>query len=223
MKLYTFDGSPTSRMILLFCAEEGLEFEKVDIDLLAGAHLTEGYQNINPCALVPVLEDDEYRLTESSASLKYLADKHESKAYPRDPKLRGRVHEAMDWFNTSLYRVMGYDFIYPQIYGHHRRPSEDLNRGTIEWGRQRTRQCLHLLDTHWLGAKRFLCGNEITIADFFGAPIVSQLDLIGVTVEPLTNVARWMAEMSRLKTWNDVHTMHTRYAASLADREFVVL
>src|SRR4051812_8911995 len=79
MKLYTFDGSPTSRVVLLFCAEEGIAFEKVDVDLLAGAHLSEKFKQINPCAFVPVLEDGDLRLTESSAILKYLADKSESK------------------------------------------------------------------------------------------------------------------------------------------------
>jgi len=223
MKLYTFDGSPTSRMVLLFCAEEGIEFEKVDVDLLAGAHLSESYKRINPCSLVPVLEDGDYRLTESSAILKYLAEKYDSKTYSRELKLRGRIHEMMDWLNTGLYRVMGYDFIYPQIYGHHRRDSAVVNEGTIEWGRQRTHHSLQLLDSHWLGEKRFLCGDQMTLADFFGAPIISQFDLIGASLAPFQNVVRWMGEMRKLKAWDDVHAMHKGYAASLADREFVVL
>jgi glutathione S-transferase len=223
MKLYVFGGSPTSRVVLLFCAQEGIEFERVEVDLLAGAHLSEGYQRINPCGFVPVLEDGDYRLTESSAILKYLADKQGSKAYPRDLRLRGKIHEVMDWLNTSLYRVLGYDFIYPQIYGHHRRASEELNRGTVEWGRQRTRQYLQLLDSHWLGTKSFLCGDAITLADFFGAPIVSQLDLIRENLEPFGNIVRWMERMHRLPSWPHVHVMHEQYVASLADREFVGL
>ena len=210
-------------MVLLFCAEEGIEFEKVDVDLLAGAHLSESYKRINPCSLVPVLEDGDYRLTESSAILKYLAEKYDSKTYPRELKLRGRIHEMMDWLNTGLYRVMGYDFIYPQIYGHHRRDSAVVNEGTIEWGRQRTHHSLQLLDSHWLGEKRFLCGDQITLADFFGAPIISQFDLIGASLAPFQNVVRWMGEMQKLKAWDDVHAMHKGYAASLAGREFVVL
>ncbi len=223
MKLYAFDGSPTSRTVLLFCAEEGIDFEKVDIDLLAGAHLTESYRKVNPCAFVPALEAGDYRLSESSAILKYLADKFDSKAYPSDLKLRGKVNECMDWLNTSLYRVMGYNFIYPQIYAHHRREPEEVNEGTVEWGRQRTRQYLELLDSHWLGEKRFLCGDEISLADYFGAPIISQFDLIRANLGPYRNVARWMGEMRKLKSWEQVHRMHGQYAASLANRRFVTL
>lgn len=223
MKIYTFDGSPTSRIILLFCAEERIEFEKVDVNLLTGAHLSDSYRSINPCALVPVLEEGDFRLSESSAILKYLADKFESKAYPRDLKRRAKIHEVMDWLNTSFYRVLGYNFIYPQLYAHHRREPEETNRGTIAWGRERTEQYLQLLDRHWLGKKRFLCGEELTLADYFGAPIVAQLDLIRANVAPFENVSRWMGEMRQLASWQQVHAMHQQYAASLADRKFVTL
>lgn len=221
MKLYTFDGSPTSRIIMLFCAEEQIEFERVDIDLLAGAHVSESFREINPCSFVPVLDDGDFRLTESSAILKYLADKFESKAYPRDLKRRAKIHEVMDWLNTSLYRELGYNFVYTQIYAHHRRESEAVNQGTINWGRERTQQHLQLLDQHWLGKKRFLCGDELTLADYFGAPIVAQLDLIRANLAPFENVCRWMQEMRALGSWEKVHVMHTGYAASLADRGFV--
>ena len=223
MKLYTFDGSPTSRIILLFCAEERIEFEKIDINLMTGAHVSESYKSINPCALVPVLEDGDFRLTESSTILKYLADKFESKAYPRELKGRAKVNELMDWLNTSLYRVLGYNFIYPQLYAHHRREPEEVNQGTIRWGRERTEQSLQLLDRHWLGNKRFLCGNELTLADYFGAPIVAQLDLIGANLARFENVSRWMGEMRQLPSWEAVHAMHKQYAASLAERKFVTL
>jgi len=220
MKLYTFDGSPTSRIILLFCAEERIQFQQIDIDLLAGAHVSESFKAINPCGLVPVLEDDDLRLTESSTILKYLADKFGSKAYPGDLKRRAKVHEAMDWLNTSLYRELGYNFIYTQIYAHHRREPEVVNHGTMHWGRERTQQNLQLLDRHWLGKKRFLCGDELTLADYFGAPIVAQLDLVRANLAPFENVSRWMQQMRGLGSWKKVHAMHEQYAASLADRVF---
>ena len=49
----------------------------------------------------------DFRLTESSAILKYLAEQINSPAYPKDLKQRAKVNEIMDWFNTKFYRDWG--------------------------------------------------------------------------------------------------------------------
>ena len=102
MKIYYHPVSTTSRMIKLFAEEEGVDLEFQVVDLFTGEHLKEAYDAINPNHLVPVLEDGDFRLTESSAILKYLADKIDSPAYPKDLRQRARVNERMDWINTQL-------------------------------------------------------------------------------------------------------------------------
>jgi len=57
-----------------------------------------GYAAVNPSRQVPVLDDDGFLLSESSAILKYVADKIGSPAYPKDPKKRAKINELMDWF-----------------------------------------------------------------------------------------------------------------------------
>jgi glutathione S-transferase len=74
MKLYYHPVSTTSRPIMLLAAESGLELEYQVVDLFGGEHLQPGFEKINPSRLVPVLEAGDFRLTESSAILKYLAD-----------------------------------------------------------------------------------------------------------------------------------------------------
>ncbi len=101
MKLYIHPVSMTSRPIRLFVAENGIDLEEQVIDILTGEHYQEPYASFNPNRLVPVLQDGDLRLTESSAILKYLADKIDSPAYPKDLKRRAKVNEMMDWFNTD--------------------------------------------------------------------------------------------------------------------------
>jgi glutathione S-transferase len=102
MKLYMHPISMTSRPVRLFIADNKLEVEEQVIDLMTGEHHKEPFASINPSRLVPVLEDGNFRLTESSAILKYLADKIDSPAYPKDLKQRAKVNEMMDWLNSSL-------------------------------------------------------------------------------------------------------------------------
>ena len=110
MKLYYHPVSTTSRPIVLFAAESGIDLEYELVDLFTGEQYQPQYAAINPSRQVPVLEDEDFRLTESSAILKYLADKTGSPAYPADLRKRARVNERMDWLNTGFYRDFSYGF-----------------------------------------------------------------------------------------------------------------
>ena len=116
------------------------------VDLMTGEHLKPSLRRINPSGLVPVLEDGDFRLTESSAILKYLADKIGSPAYPKDLQKRARVNELMDWFNTNFYRDFGYGLVYPQIFPHHKRRSDEAQTGAVEWGKDKAKFWLGVLD-----------------------------------------------------------------------------
>ena len=170
MKLYMHPVSMTTRPVRLFIAENNIPMDEVFIDLMKGEHYGDAYTAVNPNRMVPMLEDGDFRLTESSAILKYLADKVGSPAYPKDLKARAKVNEMMDWLNTNFYRDWGYGLAYPQLFPHHKRRSDEAQAGAIEWGANNSKNWLKLLNDHWIGPKNnYLCGNEITIADYFGA------------------------------------------------------
>src|ERR1044071_1595127 len=139
MKLYMHPVSMTSRPVRLFAAESKIALDEETVDLFTGAHMQPAYASINPSCMVPMLEDGDLRLTESSAILKYLADKTGSPAYPKDLKQRAKVNELMDWFNTNFYRDFGYGMAYPQIFPHHKRPTDEVQSGTVSWGQARAR------------------------------------------------------------------------------------
>src|SRR6185503_9756506 len=90
MKLYADPISTTCRPILLFAAETGTDLQVEFIDLFSGANYAPAYAKINPNCQVPCLDDGDFRLTESSAILKYLADKVNSPLYPKDLKKRAQ-------------------------------------------------------------------------------------------------------------------------------------
>ena len=79
---------------MLFAAEEGIALDQQVVDLFTGEQYQPAYESVNPSHLVPVLEDDGFRLTESSAILKYLAEKTGSRAYPSE--LKQRAHQDCD-------------------------------------------------------------------------------------------------------------------------------
>lgn len=219
MKLYYHPISTTSRPIMQFCADNNIPYEAEVVDLLTGAHHREPFISINPNRMVPVLDDDGFILTESSAILKYLAEKFDSPAYPKDLRKRARVNEIMDWFNTNLYREFGYNMVYPQIFPHHARKPSDANKITVDWGREKALACLSILDTNILGSQRqYLCGDEITIADYFGAALLTLGEVIGVNFARFPNVMRWLDRMKRRPSWSAVNEAHHGFVAAMKEK-----
>ena len=218
MKLYMHPVSMTTRPVRLFIAESKIPVEEVFVDLMTGAHLQPPYSSVNPNCLVPMIEDDGFRLTESSAILKYLADKVGSPAYPKDLKARARVNERMDWINTQMCRDFAYGYVYPQIFPFHKRRSDEAQDATLAWGKERAQGWLKVLDTHILGPKNaYLCGDSITIADYFGAPFVALGHVLRSDFAAYPNVKRWLGRMQGLPSWKKVNETIDGFAASLKD------
>lgn len=205
MKLYYHPVSTTSRPILLFAAEAGIPLDLQVVDLFTGAQYKPDFCAINPSSQVPVLDDGDFRLTECSAILKYLAEKNSSPAYPQDLKQRARVNERMDWFNTQFYRDYSYGYIYPQIFPFMRRSDERVQAGTIAYGREKALNWLRILDECLIGKNRYVCGDQITIADYMGSMMVLSIEAIGGDVSAYPNIHRWMSQMKSLRSWKPVN------------------
>jgi glutathione S-transferase len=222
MKLYMHPVSVTSRPVRLLIAEKGLPVEDQLVDLFTGEHLGEAFGKINPSRMVPVLEDGDFRLTESSAILKYLADRFDLPEYPKDPKARARVNEAMDWLNTNFYRNFGYGLGYPQLFPHHKRRSDEAHAATIEWGKAESERWLQILNDHWLGqGKPYLCGDKVTIADYFGVCLITLGEVIRCDFSRYPNVAAWIARMKQLKSWPAVNEALDGFREAVKGQEFV--
>jgi len=221
MKLYMHPISMTSRPVRLFIAEHDMDVEEQLVDVMTGEHYKEPYASLNPNRMVPMLEDGDFRLTESSAILKYLADKIGSPAYPKDLKARAKVNEVMDWLNTQFYRDWAYGMAYPQLFPHHRRRSDEAHEGAIEWGRKGSENWLKILNDHWIGPdKKYLCGDQITIADYFGACLVTLGELIRCDFSKYPNVARWLDNVKNLPNWSKVNEAFYGLRDALKDKPF---
>lgn len=224
MKLYMHPVSTVCRPLLLFIMENDIPVKKEVVDLMSGAQMQPPYANLNPNCLVPMLVDGDLQLTEGSAILKYLADKIHSPAYPKDLKKRAKVNEMMDWLNTNFYRDFGYNFCYPQLFPHHKRRSDEGQAATIEWGKEKARHWLSLLNDHWLGPdKPYLCGDQITIADYFGAALVTVGEIVHIDFSSYPNIERWLGNVKRLPHWAEVNAPFQGYIDAMKEQEFVAL
>jgi len=86
----------------------------------------------------------------------------------------------MDWFNTQLSRDYCFDLVFAQLLPHQRRHIDEAQAGTLQWGQEHSRQWLQVLEQHILGpGNNYVCGDVITIADHFGAALLTLGEGIG--------------------------------------------
>jgi glutathione S-transferase len=203
MKLYCDPISTTSRPVMLFIAEHGLDVELVHVGLMAGAHQEPDYLAINPNGLVPFLTDGDLALGETTAILRYLADKVGSATYPRDLLARAKVDEALGWFSTNLHEFFCLMAVYPQMgipYG----LGEVLTRELTAFGAQRAPRWLQVLDRHMLAGRPFVCGDSLSIADYLGVAFVTLGEAVSYDLSPYPNIRAWVARMKSMRHWPTV-------------------
>lgn len=224
MKLYMHPASTTSRAVLHYVADGDIAMDMQTVDIFKGEQYGEAYSRINPNHMVPVLEDGDFRLTESAAILRYLAEKIGSPAYPKELKARARVNEVMDWFNSNLYRDWGYGLVYPQVFPHLKREDSKVQAAVVQWGLEKSKGWLQLLNDHWVGpSKPYLCGNEITVADYFGTALTTAGELIHCELGAYPNVCRWLGNMKKRPSYAKVYEVFNGFCASTKEQAFQAL
>lgn len=88
------------RKVLWTCAELNLPFEREDWGSGFQSTLTPQFLALNPCAMVPVIQDDDFTLWESNSIIRYLASRYGGEQlYPSE-----RV-PARGWINGSTGRL----------------------------------------------------------------------------------------------------------------------
>ena len=203
MKLYCDPISTTSRPVMLFAADHGLKLELEHVDLLSHQNREAEYLAVNPNGIVPFLVDGDFALGESSAILKYLADKIGSSAYPSELKARAKVHEAMDWFNTNFHEYFCLFTIYPN-FGIPHDIDPVLAQGLVAYGEQHAPRWLKVLDEVMIGDRPFVCGQQISLADYLGAAFVTLGEATAFDFSPYPNVRRWLDNMKARPAWDGV-------------------
>lgn len=223
MKLYMHPASTTSRPVMHFIADEKIPCEQQAVDIFKGEHMGDDYARKNPSKLIPMLEDGDFRLTESATILRYLAEKTGSKAYPSDLKARARVNEALDWFNSQFYRDWGYGYVYPQVFPNLKREDAAAQASVVSLGGGKSKEWLKVLNDHFLGSKAWINGADISIADYFGFALVTAGELVHADLGPYRNVSRWIGAMKARPNYAEIYKFFNGFCDSTKAQQFAAL
>jgi len=144
----------------------GMEF----CNLMEGAHMKPEFLKMNPFHKVPTMEDGDFRIGESCSILRYLALKYKPEFYPAsDPEVCGMIDFAMDSFVNEVYKDYA-KTVYVQM--GFAQPNDDqttLNDNFVK--------ATELWMGHFVKPGEFVCGKDLSIADFKVAPFLYSITL----------------------------------------------
>lgn len=201
MTLYYHPGSSRSRRVLALIAELKLEVDTEIVDLAVGAQRSASYLAVNPNGVVPTLVDGTFTIWESAAILQYLASIRPTPLYPEDPRSRADITRWLTWTVGHLEQatsVFLFENFIKGFYGLGAASESELARGTA------------LLATHGgvleghLSDRRWLVGDEPTIADFMVAGSLHWHEAWKMSLEPFPQVRAWLSRVLALPGWQAI-------------------
>tara|TARA_A100001037_G_scaffold50643_2_gene42649 strand:+ start:1942 stop:2820 length:879 start_codon:yes stop_codon:yes gene_type:complete len=182
---------------LLELGIEDAEYDAYLVNIGEGDQFASGFVAINPNSKIPALSDRSTtpptRVFESGAILLYLAEKFGA-FIPQDPSARAECLSWLFWqMGSAPYLGGGFGHFYAYA---PEKIEYCINRYAMEVKRQ-----LDVLNQH-LAERRFLCGDNYTIADianyaWYGAVVLHNIYEAAefLDASSYTNVVRWAQEI----------------------------
>lgn len=173
-RLYHVPLSPFCRKVRLVLAEKRIEVELVEERYWEA---DPEFLRRNPAGKIPVLRLDGMLMSESSAICEYLEDtRPEPRLMPKDPAARYEARRLVSWFDDKFHHEVTVNLLYERV------NKKLTGRGypdstNVKAGARAIKY--HLDYMAWLlDHRRWLAGDDMTLADFTAAAHLSALDYI---------------------------------------------
>lgn len=188
MKLYHFPLSGHAHRAVLFLSLLGAKADLIEVDIPNGGHKTPEYLALNPFGQVPVLEDDGFIVNDSNAILVYLATKFSRKDWlPNDLQTLARIQK---WLSVAAGEI-AYGPCAARlvtVFGANFRSEEVIARA---------HRILALIDAE-LASRRFIVGDQPTIADIALYSYIASAPEGNVDLTPYAAVRHWLTQIEAL-------------------------
>ncbi len=160
LKLWGRLSSINVRKVMWTAQYLKLPLERLDAGAAFGVVNTPQFRQMNPNAMIPVLQDGDFTLWESNVIVRYLCENHGSGTlYPGNSQQRFDAERWMDWQQSELNRASGPPFV--QWF---RTAPDQRNHALIDEFTRKMQRCLEIVEVH-LAQQPFMAGQCLTMAD----------------------------------------------------------
>lgn len=203
ISIYGDSGSGSFRRVWTAAKHMAIEFEHIQIDLLKGESQAPEFLAINPVGRVPVLVDGDTIISEASAINLYLAEKFDSPLLP-EGKARYETLQWMFW-SAEHWRVFSSYLFNERIGKRLMGAAEDPT--LVEFILSNIRSNAATLNQH-LAGKRFIVGDQVTLADFDIAAPFSQMARTKTPYDEFPNIMAWQQRLlDEVPAWQETKAL----------------
>ena len=223
LQLYSL-GTPNGQKVTVMLEELGVDYDAWKISLAKLKQFTTGFVELNPNSKIPAMYDFDVlhdlppiRIFESGSILIYLSEKFGGQFVPKE---RSSKAECLNW----LMWQMGSGPIFGGGFGHFYVYSPIKIEYCIDRYSMEVKRLLDVLDRHLSGtkslsgatSKRYICGDEYTIADMAIFPWIQVLETgynakIFLQTERYGYVAEWKERILERKAVKRGLRINTSY------------
>jgi glutathione S-transferase len=198
MKAYIHPASPNCVAVLAAANEIGLALETETIDLFAGANLEPRFLTLNPNGFVPVLQDGDFILWETSAILQYLAARGASSLLPKDEATRADVMRWQLW-SVAHWQPALQSFIFENLFKR-LKGMGPADPQILQNAAPRLAKNARILNSAVQG-RAWLCGEHISVADLTVGAYLVYADAANVPLDNYPALLTWWSRMRQRPAW----------------------
>ncbi|XP_044757737.1 glutathione S-transferase 1-like isoform X3 [Coccinella septempunctata] len=212
--LYMLPASPPVRAVLMTAKCLNIELEQKECNVLAGDQYKEEYLKLNPAHTVPTLVDDGVVIWESAAIMGYLVGKYgkDDSLYPKDVSKRAVIDQLLHFSTSSFTRLL--ILMKPITIGGNKK-STLLENPQVD-------SLFHNLDIleTILGDKKYLTGDNLTIADLSFLSWISTIDIsLKIPEDRFPKILAWWKELEKLPCYEINRKGVAQFEAMWASKE----
>ncbi|WP_163851277.1 maleylacetoacetate isomerase [Pseudooceanicola aestuarii] len=195
--LHDYWRSTASYRVRIGLNLSGIDWHSRPVDLVAGAQRSDAYRALNPQGLVPVLEIDGLRLTQSMAILDYLEDTGRLSLRPADPAQAARMRMAVQAITADLHPVCNLSV------ADHVVALTGRDSARAAWMARFIRPGLAAVEALLDATGPYAMGELVTQADLAVVPQLYNADRWGVPVDDLPRLRRVAKACASLSAFRD--------------------
>lgn len=182
MKIYGVPLSVHTRKVLLAAKLKGIPYELQIAIPIAADTLPADWREISPTGLIPAIDDEGFRLADSTTIISYLERKRAKPALLPDDDREFATALFLDaWAGGSLFRDVVQPIFHNQIVNPNIRKLP-VDEAAIEAALGRAQQAFAYLES--LAPQEFLVGKSLTIADLAVVSNLINFYYLGQRVDP---------------------------------------